>query len=55
MCVCVCVCVCEFYMSVNIVVLLGTSEVSRLYLEVCNCGRLSKVFSVSFPHIILVA
>jgi len=24
--------------------LLGTSGVSRLHLEVCNCGRLSKTF-----------
>ena len=31
-------------MSVNIVMLLGTFGVSRLYLEVYNCGRLSKTF-----------
>jgi len=35
---------CEFYMSVNIVMLLGAFGVSRLHLEVYNCGRLSKTF-----------
>ena len=39
---------CEFYMSVNIVMLLGTSRVSRLHLEVYNCGRFSKTFCNHF-------